>query len=171
MKEQWGINYEGANSPTVTYTYQYNDANKKIVLSTFSPYSIEFRIANWKWFTKYISFSDTITTFGKLTGDENGVVKVDFSKIEGENSGDFKIGGRVHMYVAMPKTYWFNINSYGYFFEVKGWSEPLPKLDVVFIVVVVLVSFGIIAFSALVIFCYWKRRYNYKKMMKSAEEQ
>ena len=170
MKEHWGINYDSASSPTLTYTYAYNDATKQLVLSTFSPMTIDFRIVNWKWFTKYISFSDSIATFSKLTGDENGNIKVDFSKIEGNDSSNFKVGGRVHLYFAISGSYWFNINSYGYFFELKDWTEPGPKLNVIFIVTMVLVSVGIIGFASLVIFCYCRRSYNYKKMMKAAEE-
>lgn len=139
-------------------------------MSKFGPYTLELRIANWKWFTKYIKFSEQITTFAKLTGDESGLIKVDFSKIEGSDSADYKVGGRVHLYFGMSNSYWFNINSYGFFFELKGWSEPQPKLNVIFIVVAVLVSAAIVAFAALVIFCYCRRSYNYKKMMKAAEE-
>ena len=69
------------------------------------------------------------------------------------------------MYVVLSGDI-FTAKDYGYYFELKDWSEPGKSTDILFIIIMVLVSIAVLGFIGLVIFCYVRRHYKYKQMIK-----
>mmetsp|Transcript_43319 Transcript_43319/g.50883 ORF Transcript_43319/g.50883 Transcript_43319/m.50883 type:complete len:185 (-) Transcript_43319:30-584(-) len=168
--EAWGIDYDSVIAkPSVTYTYQVNDSAKRLMLTTLDPFIVEFRFQNWRWLSKYKTFaSPQLSTIEQITAQQTFTTKIDFSQIE-EEEDDYKVAGRIYMYTnsTVPR---YTMDDYGFFFEVEGWTEPTTGINVVFIVVITLLSLALAAFAGLVIFCYCRRKYKMKQLLKSAEQ-
>jgi hypothetical protein len=165
----WGISYDGTTTlANSNFSRILEDDTAHLSLSNFTKFNMEFRIQNWNWLTQFVTFTSEVTTLDQLYGSQNLTAKIDFSQIPEEDLKYYTPGGRLYMYPHSTSSR-LSIKTYGFFFEVEGYNEPIKGLDIIFIVIVTMVSLAFVAFIGLVIFCYAKKYYDKKKLLKSAE--
>mmetsp|Transcript_13928 Transcript_13928/g.13904 ORF Transcript_13928/g.13904 Transcript_13928/m.13904 type:complete len:87 (+) Transcript_13928:1056-1316(+) len=86
-----------------------------------------------------------------MYGEEELTTTVDFSKIKEEEQKYYSPGGRVFL-DANFESVDASLNSYGFFFEVAGYKEPTPTVDIWFILIAVFLSLFFAAFVGLIIY-------------------
>ena len=139
-------------------------------LSDANYFQVTFSLQNWNWLSRKVKFTSIIQTMDQLYGKENLTATIDFTEIPEEDIEYYTPGGRVYMGVS-ENSINFNLNSFGFFFEIEGYVEPLTKVDIWFILIAVGISLLFAGFLGLVIYCYARRWYKKKQLLKEADAE
>ena len=139
IKEWWGISYDAVTIASTDFSAIIEDPNNNLLLSSSTNFAIQFRLLNWRWMSEYVSFTSHVLSMDQLYGAENATVIIDFSKIPSDKIADYTVGGRIHMYIETTTFNDFDIQSYGFFFELKGYEEPTKSVDILRYVIIALI--------------------------------
>jgi hypothetical protein len=143
IKKKTRVSYEGAKFTQGMPIFEYeamNESNDFYVSQLLNQYQLVAMFQDWKWISWQYNFTHNKTlTVDQLTGREQVKLDIDMEKIPSTALA----GGRYYFDVVIEPTIvkgeddhrfdmdyeryyyrWFDIMNYGFFLDLKGYSEP-----------------------------------------------